>query len=114
MGRKTIEVRSWRPEVLPLDPLLIVENHRRLTMPGDSDPDGLAVAVVRVVDVHPWLPAEAEAACAPWEAGWLAWVLEEIRPIAVPFQIIAARRIYDVEIDEIDTLNFDRCGRHDK
>jgi ASCH domain len=98
-GVKTREIRSWQPEALPIEDLLIVENNRRLTHPGETDPDGRAVAVVRVAEVHEWTATEAEAACAVWEPGWLAWALEEVRAIRTPFRIIAARRIYEVEVD---------------
>lgn len=100
-GRKTVEVRSWQPAVLPLEHLLIVENDYRLTKAEEVDPNGRALAIVRIVDVHAWLPAEAEAACAGWEAGWLAWVIDNVRPLAVPFPVVAARHLYEVEIADI-------------
>jgi hypothetical protein len=97
-GRKTLEIRSWQPDTLPLEHLLIVENGRRLTLPGDTDPEGRAVAVVRVADVHPWTPEEAAAACSTYEPGWLAWTLENIRPIRRPFPVVARRRIYPLDV----------------
>lgn len=102
-GRKRIEVRSWRPEVLPVRNLLIVENQRRLTETGDTDPDGRAVALVDVMEVHPWAPDEAEAACSTWEPGWWAWALENVRPITTPFPMLAARKLYMVEVDRRPT-----------
>lgn len=97
-GIKTIEVRSWRPIQLPIDDLLIVENQRRLTRAGDTDADGRAVAVVRIAEVHVWSIEEAEAACSTWETGWFAWVIENVRPIDPPFQVLAARKIYNVTV----------------
>src|SRR5438874_4571294 len=99
-GRKTLEIRTWRPDRLPIENLLIVENDRRLTQPAETDPDGRAAAIVRVADIHEWTPAEAEAACSVWEPGWLAWVLENVRVIEAPFPVLAARRIYEVEVDD--------------
>lgn len=99
-GVKHIEVRRWRPPTLPVKHLLIVENHRRLTKPDEVDPEGRAVAVVNVADVSDWTPDMAEAACSQWEPGWLAWILSDIRPIDEPFAIIAARKIYAVEVDQ--------------
>lgn len=97
-GLKTCEVRSWCPDVFPIERLLIVENDRRLSRPGDIDPGGRAVAVVRISDVHPWRPDEAEAACSTYEPGWLAWTIESVQRIKEPFRVVAARRIYEVEI----------------
>jgi len=68
-GLKTREIRSWHPGTLPIERLLIVENDRRLTQAGDEDPEGGAVAVVRISDVHDWTPEEAEAACSVHEPG---------------------------------------------
>jgi hypothetical protein len=99
-GVKTREIRSWGPAMLPIDDLLIVENDRRLTLPGETDPNGHAVAIVRVADVHEWTPAEAEVACSEWEPGWLAWVLDNVRRLPSPLPVVAARRIYEVEVDD--------------
>jgi hypothetical protein len=107
-GRKTLEIRSWRPDSVPIENLLIVENGRRLTQPDESDPDGRAVAVVRISEVHAWTPEEAAAACSEYEPGWLAWTIENVRVIREPFPMIARRRIYEVEVD--DTLLLDGAG----
>lgn len=98
-GKKTLEIRSWRPVKLPLEHLLIVENERRLMQEGDLDLNGYAVAVVSVRDVHIWTPAEAEAACSVYEPGWLAWRIENVRRIQEPFPALAARKIYQVEVE---------------
>ncbi|MCC5827807.1 MAG: ASCH domain-containing protein [Phycisphaeraceae bacterium] len=97
-GEKTIEVRRWTPPVLPLNNLLIVENGRRLK-PGECDADGLAVAVVSIGSVGDWTPELAEAACSPWEPGWLAWTIGDVKPIEHPFVVVAAREIYWIEVD---------------
>lgn len=99
-GAKTREIRSWRPDTLPIENLLIVENGRRLTQAGDEDPEGRAVAIVRISAVHDWTPEEAEAACSVYEPGWLSWVIEDVRPIAEPFRVVAARRIYELKIPD--------------
>ena len=102
LGEKTREIRSWRPDFVPIERLLIVENSRRLTHSEDIDPDGRAVAIVRVSDVHEWTPeeAEAEAACSTFEPGWLAWTIEHAQAIVHPFRVVAARRIYELEIPD--------------
>jgi hypothetical protein len=106
-GRKTIEVRAWAPPRWPIDRLLIVENDRRLVAGDEPDPAGRAVAIVRVAEVRPWTPADADAACSPYEPGWLAWVLTDVRAIGKPFTARAARRIYTLELDPtrlVDTV----------
>lgn len=97
-GRKTLEVRRWRPDLLPGEDLLIVENRRFLHAEGDTDADGRAVAIVRVAAVRPFVPADIAAACAgSFEEGWLAWELTDIRPVVCAAPIRAARGIYTVE-----------------
>lgn len=47
-GRKTLEVRAWQPEQLPLKDVVIVENQNYLTQDGDEEP-GLAVAIADIL-----------------------------------------------------------------
>lgn len=102
-GRKTLEVRSWFPERLPLIDLLIVENGRLLKEAGDSDDDGRLVAVVDIVEVRPWLPVDVEAACASgWEPGYWAWCIRNVRPVQTPVRTRAARRLYDIALHPAD------------
>lgn len=98
-GRKTLEVRSWTPATWPMDDLLIVENHRRLTVDAPNDRNGKAVAIVRVAHVRPWQPVDAEAACSPYEPGWHAWELTDVRPILAAVPVVARRRLYRVAIE---------------
>ncbi|EPF2931040.1 hypothetical protein ACSL9C_003984, partial [Vibrio navarrensis] len=44
---KLLEIRTWRPEVLPMLNVALVQNRRRLTTEGDED---LTARVVAVVD----------------------------------------------------------------
>ncbi|WP_180077897.1 ASCH domain-containing protein [Acinetobacter sp. YH12251] len=98
-GLKTLEVRSWRPEHLPLKDLVIVENQRYLHESGDED-IGRAVAMVDVYDVHAWTENEVELAQATyWAAGYWAWRLENIRMIHWDMSVPAKRDIYLIEID---------------
>lgn len=99
-GCKTLEVRRWAPTLDPTEDLLIVENDRFLREPGDEDPEGRAVALVRVVGWRPFTRDDIRAACAgSFEEGWLAWALAEIRPIRHPARRRAARGIYLVDRD---------------
>ncbi len=107
-GRKTLEIRTWRPSQLPLRNLLIVENRIFLTGADETDPDGIAVAVVDVEDVHAWQPSELEAACASrWTPGMWAWHVTHVRPIGGAFRIAARRKLYEVQVS--DAL-LDRLG----
>ena len=95
-GAKTLEIRRWRPDTCPLVDLAIVQNARRLTRASPFDPDGRVVAVVDVVAIRPWEPADAEASCSTWEPGWLAWELRRIRRVVDGPIAPAQRRIYDI------------------
>lgn len=99
-GRKTLEIRRWQPEELPLRGLVIVQNKIRLGSDGImEDLEGMAVALVDVESVEAWCEDESEPACASyWEPGWLAWRLVNVRPITPPLPCPARLRIYTVEL----------------
>lgn len=100
-GRKTLEIRSWRPPQWPLRNLLIIENRIFLTGLDEVDPDGVAVAIVDVVDVRPWQPSELAQACASqWTADMWAWQVACVRPLRQRFKIAARRKLYEVAIDD--------------
>lgn len=98
-GAKTIEVRSWHPGQLPLLDLLVVENHRYLTVQDPEDVEGVAVAVVDVLEVHDWCPDEVAAACSSgWQPGYLAWSLSNVRPLVGKHRVPARRKLYEVSV----------------
>ncbi|MGE0808950.1 MAG: ASCH domain-containing protein [Burkholderiaceae bacterium] len=97
-GEKTLEVRRWWPALTQAEDLLIVENGRFLRVDGDEDPDGTAVAIVRVRAVRPFARADMAAACASYfEDGWLAWELVNVRALHDGRRVRAARGIYEIE-----------------
>jgi hypothetical protein len=97
-GEKTLEVRRWPAGLAPSEDLLIVENGRFLHAEGDEDADGIAVAIVRVKAVRPFVHADVQAACASYfEEGWLAWELSDVRPLDGAMPVRAARGIYEVD-----------------
>lgn len=99
-GLKTLEVRRWSPSLRPDEDLLIVENNRFLRADGEEDPDGRAVAIVRIASVRPFQHTDMVAACANYfEEGWLAWELTNIRQITYSKPVLAARGIYELSID---------------
>lgn len=100
-GQKTLEIRHWRPDGLPLRDLVIVQNNVRLSSKGISeDAEGRAVALVDVESIAPWQEDELEASCANyWEPGWLAWRLTNVRPLDIDQAIPARLRIYPVDLN---------------
>jgi len=98
-GRKTVEVRSWRPPILPMRDLLIVENAVFLDAEGEVDQNGRAVALVDVGEVGPWMPSQVEMACSEeWLSDYFAWQLENVRPILDPPVVSAERGLFRVHI----------------
>jgi hypothetical protein len=96
-----MEVRSWRPEYLPLRNLLIVENCIFLTKEGQMDPDGKAVALVDIEEVHAWQASALEAACSQhWAPGYWAWRLVNVRPINAVVRVLAQRRLYEAQVSD--------------
>ncbi|MNM88721.1 ASCH domain protein [compost metagenome] len=97
-GEKTLEVRRWYANLDPTEDLLIVENGRFLHVDGEEDADGTSVAIVRVKAIRPFVFADMQAACASrFEEGWLAWELDDVRPIESALPTRAARGIYEVD-----------------
>lgn len=101
-GIKTIEVRSWTtPELGPQDDLLIVENSQYLMNDGETDPNGLAVALVKIREMRDFRPEDMTASCASrYEDGWFSWILHDVRPIRKEIPVFAARKIYELEIQD--------------
>lgn len=100
-GQKTIEVRSWIPTISIGQDLLIVENHKFLHNEGETDPDGKAVAIVKIKNIRQFTVDDIPSACASrWEPGYYAWELEDVRPIHSTHKIMAAREIYEVDFKE--------------
>jgi ASCH domain len=100
-GKKTLEVRSWIPNNLDYgEDLLIVENSIFLRNDGDTDLDGRAVALVKVKKFREYVAEDIPAACASrWDPGYCSWELYDVRSIKTDRKVIAARGIYEVEID---------------
>ena len=63
-GEKILEVRRWLPDLDISEDLLIVENERFLHNDGDEDDNGIAVAIVRVKALRPFILADMQVACA--------------------------------------------------
>jgi hypothetical protein len=80
--------------------LVIVENSKYLSAADQTDTEGRAVAIVDVRVVEPWRPDQVEAACSSgWQPGYLAWRLENVRQLATPVCALAARRLYELDLN---------------
>lgn len=100
-GRKRLEVRSWKPEKLPLYDLVIVENKNLLLQEGDEE-EGSVVALADVHAIHMWQTDEVEAACANnWAEGYYAWELTNIRKINLNIKTSAKRKLYPVVLPHL-------------
>lgn len=99
-GRKTLEIRRWSPDSIPLRDLVIVQNQIRLSGDGmTEDPDGEAVAIVDVESVEEWKENEINEACATyWESGWKAWRLTNLRPLHLDGRYPARLKIYPIDL----------------
>jgi hypothetical protein len=106
-GEKVIEVRSWRPPSDFTEDLLIIENHNFLKVDGEVDPEGRAVAIVRIKNVRPYVESDIPLACASrWEPGYYSWELTDVRPLRGDEKVLAARGIYEVELKLIESKRF--------
>ncbi len=98
LGKKTIEVRSWLPPEGFNEDLLIVENHHYLHNTEDIDPNGKAVAIVKIKRTREYLESDIPLAMATkWEPGYYSWELIEVRPIDSHIVVEAKRGLYDIE-----------------
>lgn len=99
-GKKTLEIRKWQPDSIPLKDLLIVQNSIRLSSSGTAeDPNGTAVALVDIEAVSNWQVGDLKASCGTfWEPGWVAWKISNVRPMDCDIPVVAKLRIYEVEI----------------
>jgi hypothetical protein len=99
-GEKTIEVRTWVPDLNADEDLLIVENTRFLRNEDEIDPNGTPVALVKVKNFREYVKQDIPATCASrWEPGYFSWELYDVRPISTDKTVVAARGIYELEIE---------------
>ena len=112
-GKKTVEVRQWAPDTLPIFDLVIIENSIRLSSTGVSyDPEGVVVAMVDIRTTREWVENDLVASCsAVFENGWLAWELSNIRRLHYPHFVPAGLRIYSIDLD---SELIERCSAPDK
>lgn len=91
---KTLELRSWQHEQLPVKNLLIIENKNFLNHPEAEEQEG-ALALIDVDSVHILKPHEVGAECASDCAEcYFAWQLSNILLIKNHVEASAKRKIY--------------------
>ena len=96
-GSKTIECRSWRTDYR--GPLLICASGRDITIDGVRHEAGMAVCIVELVDIRPFLKKHCPMAgmkYAPDPGSW-AWMLQKAIPIE-RFPVKGKLHLYDVPI----------------
>ncbi|KDM93283.1 ASCH domain-containing protein [Photobacterium galatheae] len=106
-GQKTLEIRSWQPETLPMKNIALVQNEIRLTQKGQTDPNGAVVAIVDIVGCKPWIQSESrQAGCDESEfvAGYVAWELGNVRKLNQPVKAMAKRKFYSLSASEVKAV----------
>lgn len=79
LGKKTLEVRSWLPPEHFSEDILIVENHTYLRNDDDTDPNGMAVAIVKIKHIRPFLESDIQNAMATrWAPRYYSWILSDV------------------------------------
>lgn len=97
--KKTIEVRSWVPEEIPLVNVAIIQNDNYLLEDG-QDENGYVVAIVDFKKVESWIDSQKTAACSKeWTPGYFAWHITNVRKLVEPIKATAKRKIYEIELD---------------
>jgi hypothetical protein len=90
-GEKTIETRTWATEFR--GEILIVSSRK-----PDIPPAGYALAVATLVDCRPMSVLDEPAAQCRKTPKAVAWVLENVRRIKVPFPVQGELGVFDVDV----------------
>jgi len=104
---KTIETRTWTTKYR--GPLLIVAGRQidegarqrflKAGTPYSVFPQGVAVAVVELVDCFQMADVHEKAAMVPARPGLFGWRLELIAAIDKPFPVKGKLGLFEVEVD---------------
>lgn len=108
---KEIEAILERPTMKPLLKLPGVEH-------TDTLPRGAVVAVARLMDCIQMTPdyiaaqTQQERNAGVWSVGRFGWVLEDVRPLAVPFATLGAQGLWECsDADLLKQINaLERAG----
>lgn len=72
-GKKYLELRSWKTNYRGA---LILCSSKKPAQPTPELLHGHALCVVELIDIYPYLPRHAKAACSTWNPGLYAWHLK--------------------------------------
>lgn len=103
-GSKTIEIRSWKPDTIPLKNVVLVQNEKYLVNQNDFDL-GTALAVVDFVSVREWSYDEFlmqntnTTLNKKWAPGYFIWEIDNIRPLNKAVECVARKGIYLIDLD---------------
>lgn len=98
-GYKTLEIRSWEPDLKFDEDFLIVENERYLQADEDIDTNGKIVAVAKIKKIRKYVADDIPSACATvWSEGYFSWELSDVRPVSYSAQVEAKRGLYNLEV----------------
>ena len=104
---KTLEIRSWRPNSLPLKNIALVENKIKLVTEGQEDPNGYIVALVDIVGCKPWVKSDSTAAGlgeSDFIDGYWAWQLENVKKLTKSINTVAKRKFYKLNSEIINQI----------
>tara|TARA_Y100001960_G_scaffold289071_1_gene328635 strand:- start:1700 stop:2077 length:378 start_codon:yes stop_codon:yes gene_type:complete len=105
---KSLEIRTWKPEQLPMLNVAIVQNSQPLSETLQEDENAEIVAIVDFVGVKPFVKADCERACekeSEFEDNWLAWEIANVRKLSTPIKAVAKRKIYELSDSELKQLD---------
>ena len=99
-GIKTLEVRTWKT------------NYRGKLLICATQPLGMALAVVDLVDCRKMTKADSICACYPYQKNAFVFQLENIKPIR-PFRISGKQGIFDFYLPFATRLLFSGAPRNE-
>ncbi|EAA4385184.1 ASCH domain-containing protein [Salmonella enterica subsp. enterica serovar Enteritidis] len=103
-GSKSIEIRSWYPETMPLKNVILVQNDKYLKNQSDID-HGMAMAIVDFVSVRNWsyedyLKQNQETTLnKPWSPGYYVWEIKNVRILKKSVPCVARKGIYTIDLN---------------
>jgi len=103
-GQKTLEIRSWIPQELPLKNVVLVQNVKRLSEDLEEDV-GSALGLIDIDGFHPWAESDlSKSGCDSFTDGYYAWEISNRRPFLAKPKILAKRKIYNLAPQENEII----------
>jgi len=103
-GQKTLEIRSWIPQKLPLKNVVLVQNVKRLSEELEEDV-GSALGLIDIDGFHLWTESDLpKSGCDSFTDGYYAWEISNRRPFLTRPEILAKRKIYNLAPQENEII----------